>query len=564
MAGAVSAGAYTAGVIDFLLQALEDWYAAKERGDDVPQHHVEIKVLSGASAGGMTAAMAAALARGKRPPVAENPAADGRNTLYTSWVEQITAKRLLDHKDLEQSSRVASLLDSTVLDEIAETAFSPTPEAQYRPYLADPLHVHLSVANLVGVPYNIGFHGDATPGHGLRLHADQMHFAVGDDPSETPGAQYLPAGDLQDERWSLLKDAAVASGAFPIGLASRMLARPAGDYSHWKWTLPREHPRTLNGEHVCQEECEIEPNWTLNPDEVYNFLSVDGGLMDNEPLELARQELSGAPSSRNPRNPGEARRAVILIDPFPNPAEVRPAPSTSVDMITVAGRIFGALKEQARFKPAELALAADDDVYSRFMIAPSREEANGERSPYPLASGSVRAFGGFLDESFRRHDFFLGRRNCQHFLRRWLTIPEDAGNPVLTGWMDDDTLKSAYGVRTEGSEPRRLPLIPLVGRSAEPEPKPIWPTYSAEALKQLESQVAERLDRLVPALIDEYLGGSSKKNSRYRRIRDWTVKRTARWVWSRQKRPIVERLMRTVAEDLVKRNLMSEPSKRTR
>ena len=31
MAGAVSAGAYTAGVLDFLIEALDTWYEAKER-----------------------------------------------------------------------------------------------------------------------------------------------------------------------------------------------------------------------------------------------------------------------------------------------------------------------------------------------------------------------------------------------------------------------------------------------------------------------------------------------------------------------------------------------------
>jgi predicted patatin/cPLA2 family phospholipase len=33
MAGAVSAGAYTAGVLDFLMEVLEQWYAAKASPD---------------------------------------------------------------------------------------------------------------------------------------------------------------------------------------------------------------------------------------------------------------------------------------------------------------------------------------------------------------------------------------------------------------------------------------------------------------------------------------------------------------------------------------------------
>ena len=70
MAGAVSAGAYTAGVIDFLIQALDEWEKAKEQArkdlaegktTDCPMHEVRIKVMAGASAGGMTAALAAGL-----------------------------------------------------------------------------------------------------------------------------------------------------------------------------------------------------------------------------------------------------------------------------------------------------------------------------------------------------------------------------------------------------------------------------------------------------------------------------------------------------------------------
>lgn len=56
LAGAVSAGAYTAGVIDYLLETLERWEKAKELFPDdpkIPRHKVEIEVITGASAGGI-------------------------------------------------------------------------------------------------------------------------------------------------------------------------------------------------------------------------------------------------------------------------------------------------------------------------------------------------------------------------------------------------------------------------------------------------------------------------------------------------------------------------------
>jgi predicted acylesterase/phospholipase RssA len=56
LAGAISAGAYTAGVLDFLLQALSEW--EKHRGEPAtPRHRVVLKVIAGASAGAITGAL---------------------------------------------------------------------------------------------------------------------------------------------------------------------------------------------------------------------------------------------------------------------------------------------------------------------------------------------------------------------------------------------------------------------------------------------------------------------------------------------------------------------------
>jgi predicted acylesterase/phospholipase RssA len=61
MSGAISAGAYTAGVFDFLIQALDEWENARNGPDTstVPNHFVGIKAMSGASAGSIAAAIGA-------------------------------------------------------------------------------------------------------------------------------------------------------------------------------------------------------------------------------------------------------------------------------------------------------------------------------------------------------------------------------------------------------------------------------------------------------------------------------------------------------------------------
>ena len=47
MAGAISAGAYSAGVVDFLFQALHEWELAKHdnRKDSVPNHSVCVRAV---------------------------------------------------------------------------------------------------------------------------------------------------------------------------------------------------------------------------------------------------------------------------------------------------------------------------------------------------------------------------------------------------------------------------------------------------------------------------------------------------------------------------------------
>src|SRR4051812_25889976 len=92
MAGAVSAGAYTAGVLDFLIEALDAWHNAKAAGDlAAPRHEVRLKALTGASAGGITAAVAAVALGERFPPVRQYPVARGGagdNKLFSTWVDK--------------------------------------------------------------------------------------------------------------------------------------------------------------------------------------------------------------------------------------------------------------------------------------------------------------------------------------------------------------------------------------------------------------------------------------------------------------------------------------------
>ena len=91
MAGAVSAGAYTAGVMDYLTEALAEW--EKRRGNaGVPTHKVVISVIGGSSAGGMTGIITGAAVNQPLSPVAVPPPEqllENRpdNLFYHTWVD---------------------------------------------------------------------------------------------------------------------------------------------------------------------------------------------------------------------------------------------------------------------------------------------------------------------------------------------------------------------------------------------------------------------------------------------------------------------------------------------
>jgi predicted acylesterase/phospholipase RssA len=213
MAGAVSAGAYTAGVIDFLLQALEEWQKEKESGNtQAPPHEVKIKVVAGASAGGMTGAILTAMLNDDFSPITSLPGKEpgteqiDKNKLYKSWVDQVDIKQLLQENDLKpKGSKVRSLLDSSVLDEVADSAISFSSGESRRSYISEPLHLYLTLTNLQGIPYDIQFEGTSGKGHAISRHTDFLHFVLSRDNPDIKEAEWLNPSDGNSASWKLLK-----------------------------------------------------------------------------------------------------------------------------------------------------------------------------------------------------------------------------------------------------------------------------------------------------------------------------------------------------------------------
>ncbi len=534
LAGAVSGGAYTAGVVDFLIQALREWEKAKtERpGDpDIPRHVTRLKVLSGASAGGMTAAvLAASLFDGFDPVtgLAEGQPAPVNNRLYGCWVDRIDIGHLLADRDLRADPTLVSLLDSTILDDIAAYGFGaggsrPGPA---RPWVGDPLELILTVANLRGIPYGLPFAGENHPGHELLRHQDEVRFVLGPATPETSPADavHLDPATRQGPGWELFFRAGLATGAFPLGLAPRVLVRQRRHYDRRRWDVPEQTVMLGDGKkRVTYGQAVIMPAWGekgadgREGDDV-TFLAVDGGLMNNEPFELARKALAGDDPC-NPRGLGDVKRAVLMVDPFPGPGRDRRKGETTdrpSDVVEVAARMFSALLAQARFKPEELALALNAGVYSRFLIAPGAGSAASGRPP--MAAAALGGFGGFLTRKFRRYDFQLGRRDCQRFLRDHFVLPLEghagpafqAGHSPMAANIElvkanpvfRDSVDFATFWRTDSTGARVLPIIPLCG-AALPE-VPLIPRagirMTGDELAALRLPIQNRLTAVATAL----------------------------------------------------------------
>jgi hypothetical protein len=545
MAGAVSAGAYTAGVLDLLVEALDAFEAEQARrraAGEAPLHEVRLAALGGASAGGMCAALGAVFLDAAFPHVTPGADASAKagNPLYDAWVRRIDMRRLLGVDDLK-GGEIHSALDCTVLDEIVEALVDARQTMPDRPraWLADPLRVMLTLANLKGVPYALRF-GGAGDAHFMWRHADYLRFAVPNGLAAAAGAAAAPDQTVLDRALprgsalrELFKAVTLGTGAFPVALRPRVIRRPRRDYE-FRGLL---HPRSRLAEALTEDPnaafdplpvwaSECRPDWH-DPSPEHSMLCVDGGAMDNEPLELVRRSLAGW-NGRNERDGRLANRAVLLVDPFANKEAA--GPGDQVGLLGALMPLFNALVRNSRFKAEDLALAASPDTYSRFLIAPSR--GPGWKARGAIASGYLGGFMGFFSEAYRHHDYMLGRRNARSFLRQHLVLPM-ANRLFQDGrWSEADRSRHLVRRTPDGPEDH-LPIIPLFGRLARQddagaddavEPLPTWPAgaFNArtieEPIRQRAHRVAElayrhfvvgRLDRIARASIDKLIARQS-------------------------------------------------------
>lgn len=238
MTGAVSLGSFHAGALTEVLYALDHFRREKNRP-------VELDVITGASAGAMTAGLVA--------HIVMNNYAERRQNLYRAWVELVTIDRLLTNPPIN------ALLSGKPVEEIGNLCIQPPFDVAGRAAFApEVLHMVLTVSNLCGVDRKI----EPVSGKPFisTFFNDRIEFHLGNQ--ATAGVE-----SVQDAAtWDRVRQFAIASGAFPLAFPPSRLARTALEYD----------PSNL-----------VEAALDLNP------FYVDGGTFNNQPIgeavRLARQ-----------------------------------------------------------------------------------------------------------------------------------------------------------------------------------------------------------------------------------------------------------------------------------
>lgn len=558
MAGAVSAGAYTAGVMDYLLETFTLWEEKKEEnrrilayceGDmekalkldydpSIPMHEVVIEVMAGASAGGMTASISTlSLFEGLKfyseieREVDESPKKKRfleKLRLYDAWVnlndfpqhrekEKISQQRatflqMLDTSDIKK--KVPSLLNSSPIEGIAKKLrrLHINRSLDDYPFISNDLDLILTVCSLKGIPVDINFDSRIeeieTPGLRMYVHKGTGHFKFGkrtpesnekhiiylniDPISEAVIQEELPiemetksvkqiktygkspkifgksledlmkekeAENLESEHEGIeaLLDASIASGAFPIGLKPKELT--VGNPIYIRSQIER-----LFG--IDPEDPNVKVKVGNEP---FKFMAIDGGTINNEPIGEVDRILRERMEATQKEGCEMANYGILMIDPFPNVdeknslEEMRREEKEKSKIFSIEQlipRIVTAIRRQAMVKEGDIRDGFKGTRHTRGLIRPSKPGKEGWNA---IACGSLEGFGGFFHLSFRKHDFELGRRNCQSFLRKHFSIREDkfSESPIATGWKAEG-IERFKMQKESGKGDFYLPIIPDV------------------------------------------------------------------------------------------------------
>ncbi len=453
ISGAVSLGSYEAGVMYEIISAFKEHNL---HPDTTEQEKFEIDVLTGASAGGMTVAIAA------QALLYDAQRLDGEtsNTLYQPWVQDVSLQQLLAGKDDARFSILSSDLVENIARKYLTARYAsgpPTPGVPH-PAAADKIKLGLALSNLNGVNYSVQLQtgGD----FGYTRFQDQYR-------------QDLSTSTKDDlDTWEVIRVASLCCGAFPLAFRVQELQRQPTEYA---------------------------PG-TGFPKPDLKFAYTDGGVFQNEPLGLAKNLVDELDDHQNldtrfylyvsPHSKEMSRKsdfsaktamlfpmAKQLIDVIFHQAQFQdwvlaeeindqvdlfnkraeelkdalikreitkeqltpasvgllnlffPAPSETAQMAAEKTRLQGQFTKEYKELVGAFPdgnTAADSWISAILVLERSANLSDKDEMKIygitaedePLAGNQFLSFGGFFDQKYRQNDYDVGRKKAREFLQK--------------------------------------------------------------------------------------------------------------------------------------------------
>ncbi len=429
ISGAVSLGSYEAGVMYEVLEAIAK-HNEKPATED--SDRIEIDVITGASAGGMTAGI-----------LAQKLLCDGQslrkpysNPLYKSWIEEVDIAGLLSKPRREYKF---SLLSSRVVESIGNKYIESSPAIKKKhPSVATEIYVGIAMSNLNGwdytvKPHNVEGNGEFT----YTRHKDhfvcrlsearqtiklsEMSLLYKEDAIDEwmeihpPKEQKeLEIPEKQEKPWERLRKCSLSSGAFPFAFEAMKIDRYPG-----------------KGEFAGRKA------------NAYTY--TDGGVFENEPLGLAKKlaewldekaRLTGSDINAAKENIKhvESSRVYLYVAPGHKTSTANTkfgrSEGVDVDLWTTFQALISAIFHQSRFQ--DWIIKDLDSTSPIYQITVQDKNLIGEL---------LFAFAGFLDIRFRHYDYNIGRESARKALDEFSKKKTgNSSNPNLVYWknIEDD------------------------------------------------------------------------------------------------------------------------------
>jgi hypothetical protein len=320
IAGAVSLGSYEAGVLYEILEALRQHNEFCDQQGQ-PEEKILIDVLTGASAGGMTAVIATQKLLYEQTALIDPK----KNSFFEPWVAEVSLDDLFKLRPGENPS--SSLFSSDLIGEIADRhilgrypkgAQNGTPARKRHPAAADKIHLGLALSNLNGVTYR----RPLARGEAFNYSRFQDEWRAVFDANN--------AADDTRARWEPLRNAALSCGAFPVAFRLVSLSRSDADYQR---------------------------NFFV-PFGKADFAYTDGGTFQNEPLGLAREFTSDLDGPED-----AASRFYLFVAPGALSPKATPDFKVDSTILKSLTRIAGVIFQQARFHDWIMAETVNERIH---------------------------------------------------------------------------------------------------------------------------------------------------------------------------------------------------------